>query len=213
MAGVDERATAQRSAQLVAWYWAEARRCWDAGARHAYCVMTAAAMEAALIAASTLEEAAIRDTKRPSHSGNHRDWPRDRPSRWSLEDLVDAATAMGWAGVWEEWPTPPPDTYADLSRVLHTLRDVRNWLHPERLLRRGIDNPGVVPNLQLALAGAFLAIMKRVWPILRANGVAIAQAAPHQEAQMSFRIRLQAWEQESPESAPPCGTEDAAGPS
>lgn len=155
-----------RAVQLMNWYWAEARRSWDASDRYAFCVWTAAALESALIAACVVKQAEIRGLKRPNQGDKEANWPKKGPEGWSLEDLIDAARVMGWAGLWENWPTSPPNVHADLARMLHTLRDIRNWLHPGLIIRRGFDWPSVVSDVQMAVLGAFSALMGQIRPII-----------------------------------------------
>jgi hypothetical protein len=196
----DPPKAALRAAELINFYWGEARKSWNAGARHAFCVFTAAALESALIAACTIKEAEIRVLQRRSWDQKKMHWPSDSPWEWKLDALIDAANVMSWAGYWDQWPTPPPNAHADLARMLHTLRDVRNWVHPSLIIRRGIEWPGVVPDLQMAVLGAFVATMDNVRPIIEDLGPKQSFDHLFDENSLPFRIKPVRWETQSENS-------------
>jgi hypothetical protein len=112
-------------------YREEARRCGEAGAHLAGCVLLGSALEAALLAmaqccadevARLIERKKSKELSRP-------------PSEWSLSQLLLLARDLGWlpsAGVRKDLLNPKIAQVGDYAEVV---RAIRNLLHPSIYLR------------------------------------------------------------------------------
>ena len=124
-----------KTLELFQIYRDEARKCGEAGAHLAGCVLLGSAMEAALLAMAQCfaedVEGVVKDCRAKELSRP--------PSEWSLSQLLLLARNLGWlpsAGAPQDRLDPGKAEIGDYAEVV---RAIRNLLHPSIYLRECPD--------------------------------------------------------------------------
>jgi hypothetical protein len=105
--------------------WSEARVCRDSGAPLAAIVMMGSLLEALLLArANRLEDKSVlfKAKSAPIDSGTKKAL---KLQEWTLRHYIDVAHDLGWIA-------------RSAKDVGETLRDYRNYIHPEKELKHGV---------------------------------------------------------------------------
>jgi hypothetical protein len=140
MSSVD-RETYMRLVELAQERREEARRCHEADAHLAACILEGAALEAALLVTALNHEAALRAEDR---------WPKRRFDRWDLGLVLELALSEGWID---------DDSRGDFAQALVETKKVRNLVHPAAFVR---DVP-VGETIDADQARAIFDTLEHVW--------------------------------------------------
>lgn len=113
-------------------YIDEAKKCYDAKAYFAGCVMLGSVLEATLLTIVALYPEEINTLKKfPKRRGK-----ATAPINWSLSDLLDMARELNWLpGKLErtnKYDRPEQGEIGDDARIIH---EIRNLVHPGKYLR------------------------------------------------------------------------------
>lgn len=111
--------------RLQRFYWAEAKRCEDANAHLAGCVMVGSAVECLLVLFTDIFfEEALATGKAQNSNGRIK-----HLLKWNLADLLRVANAANW------FPEAIKGKKAAIRDSSLTLKQIRNLVHPARYLQ------------------------------------------------------------------------------
>lgn len=119
--------------EVANFYEEEATRCLDGGGFLGAIAFQAAALEVLLRAMVDVFEPEVREADCWIGSG--------RPKKWRFVELIEAGQGMGWL---PDVPAPVgPETkgepVATITATVDALRDTRDMIHGDRVIRKGFD--------------------------------------------------------------------------
>ncbi len=124
-----------RTLDLFYLYQGEARKCKDAGACLAGCVLLASAMEAALLAMAQCFPADVRRVV-----DRHKSKELSRPSsEWGLSQLQLVARSLSWLPSASSARDRLDPDKAEIGDYVEVVRAIRNLIHPSIYLRECPD--------------------------------------------------------------------------
>ena len=160
-------------------YDSEAVRCEQIGAHTASCIMLGAAIKGFLVlAVSAFPEQAEKGLEKLRANNNGKDLRISNVLRWDFADLLMVAEATGWLP-----KHVPPSSFGDEPLAVGLVKDLRNLVHPGRLIRTRqgrIISKEELDQLQQTCSAIYLHFARTLLPDL--SGIINGSAEPQPDS-------------------------------